>query len=137
METYLQTFELIETTETSQWDATENYLELGLLWMSEGSRANLELALSLLEKSCSILTGDGEGTKLALSYVKTIYGECLTRLEQYSKAESQLLSAHEFLLSRLGSIHPSVRSAKEKLHQLYIAWGKPISAKNYQSPERS
>ena len=137
METYLQTFELIETTETSQWDATENYLELGLLWMSEGSRANLELALSLLEKSCSILTGDGEGTKLALSYVKTIYGECLTRLEQYSKAESQLLSAHEFLLSRLGSIHPSVRSAKEKLHQLYIAWGKPIIAKNYHTPERS
>jgi len=135
LDVYLETFETITTFETSKWEALENYLELGRLMMAKGTQDDLLNANKLLELALAIFPADQNKMTLSRAYVATIYGECRTRLGHFEKAESQLLDAHEFLVSQLGTTHPTTRLAAGNLHKLYTSWNKPDNAELFQSTE--
>jgi tetratricopeptide (TPR) repeat protein/tRNA A-37 threonylcarbamoyl transferase component Bud32 len=61
------------------------------------------------------------------------WGACLTKLEQYDEAETQLLMGYEGLAAVLGTDHKRTRGAINRLIDLYDAWGKPDKAAEYQA----
>ena len=61
------------------------------------------------------------------------WGMCLTKLERYEEAETQLAAAYEGLEAALGGDHHLTRSAVQALVDLYEAWGKPDKAAQYRA----
>ena len=55
-------------------------------------------------------------------------GACLTSLGRYADAEQALLAAHATLESRLGPRHRKTELVRQRLVDLYTAWGKPGQA---------
>lgn len=56
---------------------------------------------------------------------RSLLGACLMRLGRYEAAEENLRGAHEVLETALGTEHTATLNARQRLIQLYDAWGKP------------
>ncbi len=63
--------------------------------------------------------------------IETALGECLLTQKRYAEAEPLLLTGHDDLKKRLGSQNPLTIQARQRLHDLYIAWNKPTEAARY------
>jgi len=60
------------------------------------------------------------------------YGECLTTLEEYDKAEAALLQSERILTQTFGPQSAQTRRVIQALVSLYDAWGRPERAKSLQ-----
>lgn len=60
--------------------------------------------------------------------VQRNYGECLTKLQEYARAEELLLEAHRRLLDHFGPDHEHTRTARERIVTLYQEWNRPERA---------
>lgn len=58
-------------------------------------------------------------------------GECLTTQGRYAEGEPLLLTGYNDLHARLGEKHPMSVAAAHRLHQMYLAWGKPTEAARF------
>jgi hypothetical protein len=61
------------------------------------------------------------------------YGRCLLAQQRYEEAETTLLESHEFLARTLGPNHEATIDVVEMLGELYVAWGRPDKAAEYES----
>ena len=61
------------------------------------------------------------------------YGSCLLLARRYQEAEKELLAAHAGLADALGADHSRAVWAKERLVELYNAWGRPEKAAEYRA----
>ncbi len=61
------------------------------------------------------------------------YGECLTHLGRYERAETLLLEADSLLAEALGADHNLTRLCIRNLAELYDSWGKPGKAAEWRA----
>ncbi len=66
-----------------------------------------------------------------VSKMRTAYGRCLTMLERFEQAESELLAAYASAKRALGGEHETTVTARRRIVELYEAWGKPDKAMEY------
>jgi hypothetical protein len=59
-------------------------------------------------------------------------GRCLSQLGRFTEAERALLAGLRALQQTLGDTHWRVDSARVRLRDLYLAWGKPDRAQQLQ-----
>ena len=72
-----------------------------------------------------------------VNMAKLYYGECLTKLERYQKAEPVLLEAHAALTQILDESSAPTRAALQAAVSLYELWGTPDQAEKYRSRTES
>jgi eukaryotic-like serine/threonine-protein kinase len=65
-----------------------------------------------------------------------LLGRALLGLERYAEAEEALLEYHEVVQDDRGPDAPVTRWARERLAELYEAWGRPEQSDRYRDPER-
>lgn len=58
-------------------------------------------------------------------------GECLTSQKRYAEAEPLLIQSYDAVKQTQGEQNPRTLEARERLANLYEAWGKPIEAGRY------
>ncbi len=68
-----------------------------------------------------------------LPYLWGGQGETLARLNRFEEAEPLLVNSHRVFLTTRGEDHSLTRKARERLADLYRAWGKPDKAAVYEA----
>ncbi len=64
--------------------------------------------------------------------LESALGECLLAQRRYPEAEPLLLTGHADLEKRLGPQNSLTLQARQRLHELYLAWNKPGDAVRYE-----
>jgi tetratricopeptide (TPR) repeat protein/predicted Ser/Thr protein kinase len=96
--------------------------------------------LGRLQEAEPLLVAAVEGARRALpsghfrtgAFLRN-YGRCLLAQQRYEEAETTLLESHEFLARTLGPNHEATIDVVEMLGELYVAWGRPDKAAEYES----
>jgi eukaryotic-like serine/threonine-protein kinase len=63
--------------------------------------------------------------------IQRLLGDCLIAAGKYEQAEPHLLAAYRFFLNNSSRANPRAVQARDTLHGLYQAWGKPDEAAKY------
>ncbi|MGI8432070.1 MAG: protein kinase domain-containing protein [Chthoniobacterales bacterium] len=74
---------------------------------------------------------DRQPLEFTFGNAETALGECLLAQDRYPEAEPLLLTGYDELHTRLGEKHTMTVAAAHRLHQMYLAWGKPTEAARF------
>jgi serine/threonine protein kinase/Flp pilus assembly protein TadD len=109
-------------------DTLHAELQLGILLHERGDFQAAEQILAPLLETVRRVMSPGHWYP---AVVQGWYGGALVGLGQYDRAEEQLQAAHQKLQSTLGDQHPRTRKLRQRLTELYEAWGRPEQAERY------
>ena len=69
----------------------------------------------------------------AISSGEGVLGACLTASGDYRAAEDLLVPAYQHLREARGDDNEATVSTRQRLNELYVAWGKPVQAEQFSS----
>ena len=106
-------------------DTLHARLQLGILLHERGDFAQATALLApLLETAQRVMPPE----HWYPAVVEGWHGRALLGLQQYADAEQHLVAAYERLRSILGEEHPRTQKMRQRVAELYTAWGKPDAA---------
>ena len=73
------------------------------------------------------------GLMSSTAYIGAALVECLLAQKHYAEAEPLLLKSYDERKQRLGEQNPKTVQAVTRVHDLYVAWNKPVEAARYAS----
>lgn len=106
----------------------EGHMDFARSWVVLGKSLNRmgkhTIAESYLRKALDKRKTGLKPGHTSIAEVQSLLGECLTSQRRYQEAEGLLNESYGIYKSRLGEIDPRTSSARERLVQLYEAWGR-------------
>ncbi len=97
-----------------------------LLLKQDTSREELDTVALLLQRALSTLVMMKPAGDWEIARAESLFGAFLTRLGRYPEAEPCLIESHRVLLETRGETVYS-RAARERIRDLYEAWGRPAN----------
>ena len=113
-----------------QMDYAAALNNLGTSIMNRGGYAE---ALPILERAAAIAERATGPAHWAPSAMRLNVGKVQTKLGRYAEAERVLLAALEGLRAGLGDESDPVQKARDRVAELYDAWGRPGEAARYRA----
>ena len=111
-------------------DTLHAHLQLGILLHERGDFAAAAALLApLLETAQRVMPPE----HWYPAVVEGWYGRALLGLQRYEEAEQHLVAAYQRLRSILGEEHPRTQKARQRVAELFTAWGKPDKAAKYEA----
>ena len=112
---------------------TRRRLSLSLLWYGRLRMAEerLTLACSLFEDALSLRNEHSQERDWRTAEVEVALGGCLSRLNQFEKADTLLAQGYQTLLEKRGATHQRTQEALANLVALHESWGHPEQAEKY------
>ncbi len=97
-------------------------------------RGRAARAEPLLREGLEIVEASMDPEHWRIPEARSLLGECLAAQKRFAEAEPYLLAGHEGLIATRGP-DQIVRTARRRLHDLYVAWGRPDRAAEYPDVE--
>lgn len=103
------------------------------LALSRLLRGHLDDALPLFRECAERATEAYPPGHWVIAKFRESYGTCLHLMKRWSEAEPELLRALEQMRAAFPESDARVQSIVDRLHDLYVAWGKPEEAERWKS----
>jgi serine/threonine-protein kinase len=113
-------------------DVASNLNSLALALQKVGRHQEAEI---YLRGSVEIWRKNYPDDHFLIATTRNLLGGCLTEMGRYAEAEPLLTLSYAIILKQFGPDHPRTRAARNRVVQLYQAWGKPQRAAAYQPVE--